>query len=300
MIIGNQQAQGVLDQYIAKIQEKGSVAFPFLLLDGPEHIGKTTLIETAMQELLGSFYATDYLPIYDLSGPLEKKQHALKVSVADKDQRITIDEQTYVDMWARELVSWLSLAPMWTYKVLFLENIERMTIGAANAFLKPWEEPLPGRIIIATTSNKDRLLDTIVSRAYTISFHLPTQADVATFIAKRYADTDPVLQQFVSSFSLGRIGLARSMFEQWDALHEQAEAFARLCACYIWGTWSTVEKYHLLKQFSQRWYTQTLIDAVIMKLVEEDHIAQTAPWLQARNTLNSNVWVDNILFGLAL
>jgi DNA polymerase III gamma/tau subunit len=45
-----------------------------------------------------------------------------------------------------------------------------MSIGAANALLKTWEEPLANRIIIATTSNKSALLDTILSRAFVVNF----------------------------------------------------------------------------------------------------------------------------------
>lgn len=45
-----------------------------------------------------------------------------------------------------------------------------MNRAAMNAFLKTCEEPLKNRIILATTSNKSRLLDTIISRAIVIPF----------------------------------------------------------------------------------------------------------------------------------
>ena len=53
---------------------------------------------------------------------------------------------------------------------MLIENIDRMNVAAMNAFLKTCEEPLPHRVIIATTANKSLLLDTIVSRAVTIPF----------------------------------------------------------------------------------------------------------------------------------
>jgi DNA polymerase-3 subunit delta' len=52
-----------------------------------------------------------------------------------------------------------------------IENIERMNSSAMNAFLKTCEEPLSNRIILATTSNKTAILDTILSRAITIPFY---------------------------------------------------------------------------------------------------------------------------------
>jgi DNA polymerase III gamma/tau subunit len=45
-----------------------------------------------------------------------------------------------------------------------------MSISAINAFLKTCEEPLPNRIILATTANKSQILETIISRSITISF----------------------------------------------------------------------------------------------------------------------------------
>ena len=65
-------------------------------------------------------------------------------------------------------------------KILLIEHIERATIGAANALLKSFEEPLPHRIIIASTTNKDTLLPTILSRALLIhcdATYLPTELD---------------------------------------------------------------------------------------------------------------------------
>jgi DNA polymerase III gamma/tau subunit len=45
-----------------------------------------------------------------------------------------------------------------------------MTIGAINAFLKTCEEPLPNRIIIATSVNKSQILDTVISRSISLNF----------------------------------------------------------------------------------------------------------------------------------
>ncbi|WP_448213002.1 AAA family ATPase [Colwellia sp. MEBiC06753] len=49
-------------------------------------------------------------------------------------------------------------------KVVLLNNIERMTVAAANALLKTLEEPSVGNILILTTENIDLLLPTIISR----------------------------------------------------------------------------------------------------------------------------------------
>lgn len=70
MIIGNQQAQESLKIYFERLQEDKAIPFPFLLLTGPQHIGKTSVVEQYIHNLLGKYAATDYLPLYDLSVPL--------------------------------------------------------------------------------------------------------------------------------------------------------------------------------------------------------------------------------------
>lgn len=56
-----------------------------------------------------------------------------------------------------------------------------MTIGAANAFLKAAEEPLAGRIIIATTTHAAQIMETIVSRAIVVPFQALTDAQMQEY-----------------------------------------------------------------------------------------------------------------------
>ena len=76
------------------------------------------------------------------------------------------------------------------YKVVILENIERMTTSAANAFLKYFEEPFPKTLIIATTRNKTELLETIQSRALLIAFTYVPDKAVKKLLIKTYPDLD--------------------------------------------------------------------------------------------------------------
>lgn len=50
------------------------------------------------------------------------------------------------------------------YRIVFIENGDRMTIEAANTLLKTLEEPIPGTIFLFTVNNKDDILPTILSR----------------------------------------------------------------------------------------------------------------------------------------
>ena len=56
-----------------------------------------------------------------------------------------------------------------------------MNLSSANAFLKAAEEPLPGRIIIATTTHPAQIMETIVSRSIVVPFQALTETQMQTY-----------------------------------------------------------------------------------------------------------------------
>jgi DNA polymerase-3 subunit delta' len=228
MIVGNERPQQIVEQFFAKIHEQGEVHFPFLLLSGPSHIGKTSLVEGEIAKLTGFFANQDYRPLYDLS-ELLGKQHVLKVEVSEKDQRVEIDGKNYMDLGARDVISRLSVASAGDYKVVYLENIERMNPSAANALLKTLEEPLSKRLIVASTTNKEALLDTILSRAFVVDFSPLSKQQVEEYMQSNHTEVSGEIYEFLTAFSLGRIGLISHYLAQDEQeLEEMAEHFAAL------------------------------------------------------------------------
>lgn len=70
----------------------------------------------------------------------------------------------------REVGKKLSLKPyLANYKIVLIREANRLTIEAQNAFLKTLEEPSPNSIIILESSDKNLLLETIVSRCLLIT-----------------------------------------------------------------------------------------------------------------------------------
>lgn len=123
---------------------------------------------------LVSPYAQDMMTFRDRSEVLGK-QHVFKVNVKPKDQKLKItDDHIVPERGSRQIIDRLSLAPAGKTKVVLIQHIERMNLSAANAFLKSFEEPLPGRLIIGTSRKMDSLLDTISSRACLIRTVPPT------------------------------------------------------------------------------------------------------------------------------
>ncbi|WP_390405082.1 DNA polymerase III subunit delta' [Lacticaseibacillus jixiensis] len=63
-------------------------------------------------------------------------------------------------------------------RVFIIEEAEKMTPGAANSLLKFYEEPVAGATIILTTTAKNQLLPTILSRAQIINFLPPSRTQL--------------------------------------------------------------------------------------------------------------------------
>ncbi len=64
-------------------------------------------------------------------------------------------------------------------RIFVIQDADRMTVSAANSLLKFFEEPLPGMLIILTTTAKNRLLPTVLSRAQIVQFPPPAWQAVA-------------------------------------------------------------------------------------------------------------------------
>lgn len=83
----------------------------------------------------------------------------------------------------REITQFLSTSPLIIapYKIVVVENAERMPPTAANALLKTLEEPISGTIILIS-SQPQRLLATITSRCQLIPFQRLNNAQMTTVL----------------------------------------------------------------------------------------------------------------------
>jgi len=71
-----------------------------------------------------------------------------------------------------------------TFIIVF--NADEMTRESANAFLKTLEEPNDNTHIILITSQKDAILDTILSRTQLFYFHTPTIEEISTGLIEKF------------------------------------------------------------------------------------------------------------------
>ncbi len=95
---------------------------------------------------------------------IRKEVHPDFRMVTPEDGMIRIEQ-------VRELIEFLSFKPLEaTYKIIVIDEAERMNPAASNAFLKTLEEPPEGSVIILVTSLPDQLLDTVRSRCFQVRF----------------------------------------------------------------------------------------------------------------------------------
>jgi DNA polymerase III delta prime subunit len=206
MFIGNQENIKTLTKYLDMFFAGDTKAPHFLIIAGPQHIGKSSIIQELLKERMGNYFVTDTLQIRDFSEQLEKK-HNLKVKTVPNAEtfKTLIRDHNYQDIGIRDVNARLQQSAIGKHKVVFLENIERMIGEASNAFLKTCEEPLPKRLIITTTSNPTQLLETILSRALMIKFNELSDNELSQRMSDKNIFTEnKELKQLVINMAMGK------------------------------------------------------------------------------------------------
>lgn len=93
------------------------------------------------------------------------------------------------------------------FRVIIIENGDKMTNDAQDAFLKTLEEPEGNNIFIILTQNHNTLLPTIISRCQVFNF-LGISNDSMREYLKKHFDNNPEEIQFAIEKSNGIIGKA--------------------------------------------------------------------------------------------
>jgi len=111
----------------------------------------------------------------------------------------------------REINRHLAFSPvLGQYRIIIIEPSEKMTIEAANAFLKTLEEPPPRNILILNVRDPGELLPTIVSRCQKVPFNpLPTK-DIVTWLLKE-GNMDIEKAKILARLSEGSLGKAMQL-----------------------------------------------------------------------------------------
>jgi len=132
MIYWNQVAYEILTKLTEKIKNS-TLESGFFLLAWPANVGK----KTAVFEIINSLWVLPQdLMIIEDPGKLDGNLYQIKVDIPEKERVLHIQEKDFLNAGARQIVEFLSTTSFGNYKVVFIENIERMNISSANAFIK--------------------------------------------------------------------------------------------------------------------------------------------------------------------
>lgn len=104
------------------------------------------------------------------------------------------------------------------YKIYIIDEVHMLTASAFNAFLKTLEEPPPHAIFILATTEKHKILPTILSRCQIFDFHRITIRDIAgqlsSISARESVSFEPGALEIIAQKADGAMRDALSIFDQ--------------------------------------------------------------------------------------
>ncbi len=138
-----------------------------------------------------------------------KGNHADVELIKTEGLSIKIDE-------VRELITRASWSPsVGSYRVVVIEDADRLTESAANALLKAIEEPGLRTVWLLCAPSATDVLPTIRSRMRSVVLRTPSTSAVAALLESE--KISPAMASFAARASQGHIGRARHLAKNEDA-----------------------------------------------------------------------------------
>jgi DNA polymerase-3 subunit delta' len=118
---------------------------------------------------------------------------------------------------ARQLVRSVSDAPVGgRWRVVIVEDADRLTEQAGNALLRAIEEPPPRAVFVLCAPTIEDLLPTVRSRCRHVNLRIPSTAAVADVLVRRDG-IDPAMAAFAARAAQGHVGRARRLATDEEA-----------------------------------------------------------------------------------
>lgn len=132
---------------------------------------------------------------------------------------ISIDE-------VRQLVSHSQYSPsIAPYRVIVIEDADRMTERTSNVLLKALEEPPPRTVWVLCAPSAADLIPTIRSRVRTVRLRVPSVTEVAELLVRRDS-IEPALAERAAREAQTHIGMALRLATDADARDRRARTLA--------------------------------------------------------------------------
>jgi len=160
-VVGQENVTTTLQNAI----KSGQLAHAYLFC-GPRGVGKTTCARILAREV-NEFEASE-------TGDVSTSLNIFELDAASNN---SVDD-------IRNLVDAVRIPPQYgKYKVYIIDEVHMLSPSAFNAFLKTLEEPPPYAIFILATTEKHKILPTIISRCQIFDFNRITVDDITKHLA---------------------------------------------------------------------------------------------------------------------
>lgn len=300
MIIWNQQAAHTLKKYIETVIETWKWT-QFFLLSGSNGIWKIAHAKAIIEEILWNYMYSDCLFVQDYE-PFTWKRHTIPIEIDREDKRFIEfpDWTQHENYGVREMNERLINSSFSGKRFLLIENIQRMSNSAINAFLKSAEEPLTNRFIIATVPHISMVIDTIRSRSITIPFSVLNNEEMQKFADKNQIFIDDTqLQTVMIAMAMWKPGFLKSLAEKMDKNEDLKKNFKNLTTGLLSESETKWKLFQALKQIAEQWLLNDFLEWWIAYCSEKWDYEQAERRIQMKKYLQSNVNQDSVLlYGL--
>lgn len=189
--------QSGITQTLQKAISSGTIAQAYLFC-GPRGVGKTTSARIFARAINGFAPDDDAMAfnVFELDAASNNKVEDIRSIV----EQVRIPPQHGV------------------YKVYIIDEVHMLSQAAFNAFLKTLEEPPSHAVFILATTEKHKILPTILSRCQIFDFHRITVPDIVSSLqeiaVKEGVKTTPEALHVIAAKADGALRDALSMFDQ--------------------------------------------------------------------------------------
>ncbi len=185
-----------------------------ILIVGPKHVGKTHIVTALIQYL----FKTTRHP--SLISDVSHLTREVDPKTGKKKSAISVKQ-------VRALVERLSMTPMeGNWKVAFVQEADRLSIGAANALLKTLEEPKGNALIILRAPSVESVLQTIASRCQIFRLSPVAKSEISPALQKRGLSKKE--SEEISDRSLGCPGIAIRYIQDGEMRARKETAIAQV------------------------------------------------------------------------
>ncbi len=169
----------------------------------------------------------------------------------------------------REVITKVSKKPFESgYKVLIIDEAEKMTQDAQDAFLKTLEEPPANTVFVLLAENQNSLLPTVVSRCQVFYLKKVSTQQIESYLLEKFSyDLDRI--SFAANTANGIIGRAIEMLNDQE-LQKLRKLHVNFVSCLNNGSYTELtaaaselaaskEDVVILLNFMLSWYRDILI-----------------------------------------